>query len=452
MLKLFKQATAHKSSLAALYQQRTSAFTMAAAVYYGLLCVAHAYVLPDHAKPWLIGCALLTGAAALALRVWVNGKDACFARVEATAASIFLLATLNVLLHAVLLQSADQGGFLPVMAIGFALLSPSRRVLLALVVMMAAAALGLYLAITPQPSMTFGFIMGSAVFGAWLGGIYAMRTSEELLRQKDNAETLSRELEARVADRTQALQAAMTEAQAANVAKSQFLAVMSHELRTPLNAIIGYSEIMREGAVEGARAQDEADLNSVLAASHRLLHMINGVLDLAKIEAGRLDISLRPVNVAALAREAVDSVRHAAQAQSARLALSVDPAIGEIETDGFRLSQCLLNLLSNAVKFSPNGLISLNVSRAGDKIVFAVKDTGIGISPEQAARLFKPFSQADDSTTRNYGGTGLGLAITRELANLLGGDVTLESELGQGSTFTLTVATGNPVGARAQAA
>ena len=261
-----------------------------------------------------------------------------------------------------------------------------------------------------------------------------------MLQEKLTAERLSAELEDRVTARTQALAEATAAAEAANAAKSQFLAVMSHELRTPLNAIIGYTEIVREGAVDGGRSQDQADLSRVLTAAHRLLHMINGVLDLAKIEAGRLDLTVERVDLRSLAREAVDSVRPAAAAQNAVLALEVAEDVGLVETDGFRVSQCLLNLLSNAIKFSPNGLIGVSVRRAGPFIAFAVTDTGIGISEEQAARLFAPFAQADGSTTRTYGGSGLGLVITRELARLLGGDVTLESRLREGSTFTLTIA------------
>jgi signal transduction histidine kinase len=244
--------------------------------------------------------------------------------------------------------------------------------------------------------------------------------------------------------RTAALTEAMRQANAANAAKSQFLAVMSHELRTPLNAIIGYSEIMQEGAQDDARDQDVADHARVLLAARRLLHMINGVLDLSKIEAGRFDLSLAETDLAARVREAVDALRPRAEAESVTLAAHVSPDLGTAFTDGFRLNQCLLNLLSNAVKFSPGGVVSLSAAREGETIVFRVKDTGIGIAPEQAERLFQPFTQADSSTTRQFGGTGLGLAITRQIARLLDGDVFLESALGQGSTFTLKIAARMP--------
>jgi signal transduction histidine kinase len=294
--------------------------------------------------------------------------------------------------------------------------------------------------VTPAPGVTFLFVMGSALTGALFGGLFTLRTAEQLMEEKHVAERLSAELEDRVAARTQALAEASAAAEAANIAKSQFLAVMSHELRTPLNAIIGYSEIVSESAAESGRTQDQADLARVLSAAHRLLHMIDGVLDLAKIEAGRLDTCVEPVDLQTLARDAIDAVRPAALTNNIALTLEIAPDVGKAITDGFRVSQCLLNLLSNAVKFSPHGDVRLSVQRQGPLVAFAVQDNGIGISAEQAKRLFAPFSQADSSTTRTYGGSGLGLAITRQLAQLLGGDVRLESVFGRGSTFTLTIA------------
>ncbi len=433
-----------RETLDALYRQRATWLALAAAAYYALLSIAHAFLLAPPNRSVMMGLALATAVGALVVRHWLANASGSIRQVETGAVAIFSLATLNVTFHAILLQSADQAAFLPTMAVGFALLSPSRRVLAVMLISQMAAASLIFALVAPAPSVTMLFVVASAIAGAWFGGVFTLHTAEQLLAQKESAEQLSAELESRVVARTLALAEATAAAESANAAKSQFLAVMSHELRTPLNAIIGYSEIMRESAIDESRAQDRADLDRVLAASQRLLHMINGVLDLAKIEAGRLDLTLAQVDVAALAREALDSVRPAAQAQGAAVAADLSADLGFIETDGFRLSQCLLNLLSNAVKFAPGGSILLTARRQDDHIVFAVKDTGIGISETQAARLFKPFAQADGSTTRTYGGTGLGLAITRELALLLGGDVVLDSKLGEGATFTLTVAARAP--------
>jgi signal transduction histidine kinase len=240
------------------------------------------------------------------------------------------------------------------------------------------------------------------------------------------------------------LEAARLAAEDANVAKSQFLATMSHELRTPLNAIIGYCEMLMETAEERrADAEERDDLSRIHGAAHRLLALINDVLDLSKIEAGGMAAAIETVDLDAILRDVMGTVAPAAAANGSVLSIDAVSALGQAQTDGFKLSQCLLNLMANAAKFTRNGQIKLHArreSQAGeDWLIFNVIDTGIGISPETQARLFQPFVQADASTTRAYGGTGLGLAITRRLARLLGGDVTVKSAPGQGSCFTLRV-------------
>jgi signal transduction histidine kinase len=247
------------------------------------------------------------------------------------------------------------------------------------------------------------------------------------------------------------LDAARLAAEQANVAKSQFLATMSHELRTPLNAIIGYCEILREVAEDRAATQEVDDLNRIHTAAHRLLALINDVLDLSKIESGSMKAHIESIDIDALLEEAVATVRPAATANGSTLTIEHRNALGTADTDGFKLSQCLLNLLSNAAKFTHGGQIKLRAGRethdGGDWLVFDVIDTGIGIAPDAQTQLFQPFVQADASTTRAYGGTGLGLAITRRLARIMGGDVTVKSAPGQGSAFTLRV----PAKAAAQA-
>jgi len=232
-------------------------------------------------------------------------------------------------------------------------------------------------------------------------------------------------------------------AEQASIAKSQFLATMSHELRTPLNAIIGYGEMLKENADDRGDSQDSADLTRIHGAAHRLLALINDVLDLSKIEAGGTEVSADIVDIDAMVFEAVETVRPAVTANGSTIVVDILAPLGVGETDGFKLSQCLLNLMSNAAKFTKDGQVKLSARRESEGgaewFVFDVIDTGIGISPEALNRLFQPFVQADASTTRAYGGTGLGLAITRRLARMLGGDVTVKSAVGQGSTFTLRV-------------
>lgn len=233
------------------------------------------------------------------------------------------------------------------------------------------------------------------------------------------------------------LRAAREDADAANVSKSQFLTSMSHELRTPLNAIIGYSEILMEEAEADGRDTDIADLQRVLSSARQLLHLINEILDLSKIEAGRMDVSASEFDVGALVSEAAATVRPNVEKNGSKLKLEIDADVGIACTDSFKLNQCLLNLLSNAAKFTKDGEITIHARRDGDAIEVAVSDTGIGMTVEQVGRLFNAFVQADALTARRYGGTGLGLALTRRIMQMLGGDVTAASVQGVGSTFTL---------------
>ncbi|MBI5543538.1 MAG: response regulator, partial [Deltaproteobacteria bacterium] len=238
-----------------------------------------------------------------------------------------------------------------------------------------------------------------------------------------------------------ALQDAKVAAEAANRTKSTFLANMSHELRTPLNAIIGYAEMLAEEAEEDGRAEPVADLKKIHAAAKHLLSLINDVLDLSKIEAGKVEVFHETVDVAAVVKDVAATVAPLLEKKSNGLAVDCPAALGTMRTDLTRLRQCLFNLMSNSAKFTEHGTVSLAVRREAshgrDWVCFVVSDTGIGMSPEQLSKLFQPFTQADASTTRRFGGTGLGLTVTRHLSRLMGGDCTVVSELGKGSTFTL---------------
>jgi two-component system, NtrC family, sensor kinase len=222
--------------------------------------------------------------------------------------------------------------------------------------------------------------------------------------------------------------------------KSQFVANMSHELRTPLNAIIGLTEMMVTNAARFGTEKAQEPLQRVNRAGTHLLGLINQILDLSKIEAGRLELTLQTVQLAPLIDEVIETARQLAEQNKNRLAVEAQQNLGTLTVDPMRLRQILLNLLSNACKFTKQGDVKLRARRVRngrDWIELAVADSGIGMTPEQQAKLFQEFTQADSSTAQRFGGTGLGLAITRKLARMLGGDVTVTSEPGKGSVFTV---------------
>jgi signal transduction histidine kinase len=224
-------------------------------------------------------------------------------------------------------------------------------------------------------------------------------------------------------------------------AKSQFIANMSHELRTPLNAIIGYSEMLKDELNELETEDISSDLAKINAAGRHLLGLINDVLDLSKIESGKMEIYNETFDIQKVLKEVVVTIKILLEQRNNQFKFECEANIGLMYSDVTKIRQVLFNLLSNASKFTENGTISLQVKKQWIKEVewvsFAITDTGIGISREQQKKLFKAFSQVDASTTRKYGGTGLGLLITKRFTEMLGGKVSIESELGKGTTFVV---------------
>ncbi|MGH8245806.1 MAG: sensor histidine kinase, partial [Gammaproteobacteria bacterium] len=254
------------------------------------------------------------------------------------------------------------------------------------------------------------------------------------------------------------LKQAKEAADEANKSKSQFLANMSHELRTPLNAIIGYTEMAGEELEDLGAAQLKADLEKVVAAAKHQLALVNDILDLSKIEAGKMTLFLEEFDVARLVNEVAATVQPLVARNGNTLEVNCPADLGMMRADQTKVRQTLFNLLSNASKFTEKGAITLRVwndecrmtngqtAKAPDGsirhssfVIFQETDTGIGMNPEQLGKLFQAFEQADKSTSRKYGGTGLGLAISRKFCMMMGGDITVTSEAGKGSTFTVTL-------------
>ena len=232
-------------------------------------------------------------------------------------------------------------------------------------------------------------------------------------------------------------EAARAEAESANGAKSDFLAVMSHELRTPLSAIMGYQELLADGISGPITEQQSQQLGRIKASARHLLALIDEILTFTRIDAGRERVDLERATLTTLLDPAAELVEPLARARGLHIEVMLPPNEVAVETDPVKVRQMIVNLLSNAVKFTDNGRIILSGDQKGDQLVISVEDTGIGISPEHFERIFEPFWQVEQKATRRAGGTGLGLTVTRRLALLLGGDVTVKSEPGVGTTFTI---------------
>ena len=268
---------------------------------------------------------------------------------------------------------------------------------------------------------------------------------EQKLELLEEVQSLNLHLEERINNRTAELQERTTELEEASRHKSEFLANMSHELRTPLNAIIGYSEMLEEDAEDAGLNDFVADLQKVQSAGRHLLLLINDMLDLSKIEAGHMELLYEYFSVKAIIVEVLQTIEPLAKKNANQLTVTYLTPVDQMECDPIRVRQCLVNLLSNACKFTQNGRIAIEIEtlrrQDGEWILFRISDTGIGIPEDKIEHIFDAFRQADASTTRNFGGTGLGLAICQKFCAMLGGKVTVTSQIDVGSTFTISLPT-----------
>lgn len=291
-----------------------------------------------------------------------------------------------------------------------------------------------------QKALEFGNeVLGEAITPD--GKVWMIRTN--LIKDEDGKVTgvlqTGLDITARKRSEEKLLQAKL-EAEAASCTKSEFLANMSHELRTPLNSIIGFSDILLERVFGDMNAKQLKYVNNISASGKHLLGLINDILDLSKVEAGKMELRYSEFSIASVFEDVKGTLSHLAQAKSLEIGFKVEPDFGDLQADRSRLIQILYNLVSNAIKFTPEGgSVSVHCKKSGNRALFSVTDTGIGISSEDQKKLFQPFTQIDSSSSREYCGTGLGLALVKKIVNLHRGDIWVESEPEKGSTFMFTI-------------
>jgi PAS domain S-box-containing protein len=265
------------------------------------------------------------------------------------------------------------------------------------------------------------------------------RLAGELTKLNENLENRITDATEALEERNRQLEWQSRELERAYRLKSQFLASMSHELRTPINALMGYTSLMQDQIYGELNTRQEEALSRMNAASQHLLELINDILDLAKIEAGKMPVHVESVDVAQLIRELGQTIEPMIRRKKLEYRVELDDDVASIETDRTKVKQIILNLLSNAVKFTREGHIAVRAHAADDGVIIEVADSGIGITEEDIQKIFEDFRQVDQSSTREYGGTGLGLSITKKLLHLLGGTVRVESSIGEGSTFIVSL-------------
>ncbi len=368
----------------------------------------------------------------------------------------YLLATISIqnLVFCILWSCYFYGGVtsptlpwvltIPLLALFYVGSSPTMRVLvLSLFAVNLAGFIYLYNVIGhPTSSMPIGAVQSLGLVSTIAASLYVAMMALFYANALTAQVELGAVMRAHVAKAEELLNA-VKEAERAGAAKSDFLAKFSHEMRTPLNAVIGYSEMLLEDMNAAAEAESVEDVKKIHGAGHFLLKLVNEVLDLSKIEAGKMEVNLEPVDLRAMIERVGERHRPLARQNGIDLVVTCDPALGVSLTDPAKLENALGELIDNAIKFTREGGIELTGERIrgaeGDKIAIGVRDTGAGIAPERMNTLFEQFNLAADTSASKYGGTGLGLALGQKISRLLGGDLTVESQVNVGSCFTIRI-------------
>ena len=428
--------TVEQSMVISTYRSFGLGYCMAGVVYYFFIAVMH-WASPSEVNRDILGGMALASSAVCGLLWWSNRSATSGLRLEIMTAVVTAVLVANTVARIVSQYQVVQLGYIPAIAMASAIICLTRRVLCVNLIIIL---IGVWVAVRPTDMTDYIYVLGAGIMGAIALFAVMRQTIGHQIAARARAETLGRQLEATVIRNRELAD----EANAASQAKSLFLATMSHEIRTPLNGVLGMTQAM---AGDELSTTQRGRLDVVRQSGESLLTILNDILDLSKIEAGKLQIEQADFDLTDVVQGAYATFEATADYKGLGFALDVAPeAAGVYRGDPTRIRQVLCNLLSNALKFTETGDVRVGIHWSAPTetgpghLCMVVRDTGIGMTPAQTAALFQKFVQADASTNRRFGGTGLGLAICGELVKLMNGEITIDSEPGVGSTFTVTLA------------